>query len=187
MERYFDAFLYLGNWGSHRLMLRFPRHVLDLRTARRYCRGKFAQAKGAFLILSFDSEDESGDGWDDDGSGWLSSLVPVRADIAVGDHRALYLAWLLSVQHGELGSDATEPPVPPGLGQLNASLKAFASFLRIEGDLMAAAASAAQLGARHHDAGLWSGSSPRCRRPRRLPGSSGSPSAKALTCDATFS
>jgi hypothetical protein len=142
MERYFDAFLYVANWGMHWLMLRFPRPVLDLPTTRRYCRGESVRvrAKGDFLILSFASEDESGDGWDDDGSGWLSSLIPVRGDIAAGDHRALYLAWLLAVQHGELASHATEPPVPPGLRRLSARLKAFADFLRIDGDLMAAAA-----------------------------------------------
>lgn len=29
MERYFDAFLYLANWGSRELMLRLPRQALD--------------------------------------------------------------------------------------------------------------------------------------------------------------
>jgi hypothetical protein len=142
MERYFDAFLHVANWGTHWLMLRFPRHVLDLPTARRYCRSESARvtAKSDVLILSFGSEDESGDGWDDDGSGWLASLIPLRGDIAAGDHRAPYLAWLLSVQHGELPSHATEPPVPPGLGRLSAPLTAFADFLRIDRDLIAAAA-----------------------------------------------
>src|SRR5207248_3805148 len=84
MEKYFDAFLYVANWGTHWLMLRFPRRVLELKTAKSYCRAKSATAtaKGDFVILSFDSEDESGDGWDDDGTGWLSSLIPLRADIA---------------------------------------------------------------------------------------------------------
>jgi hypothetical protein len=115
-------------------MLRFARHLLDLLAARKYCRGESARvrAKGDFLILSFGSEDESGDGWDDDGSGWLASLIPLG-----GDHRALYLAWLLGVQRGELASH--EPPVPPGLGRLSAPLRAFADFLRIDGDLIAAA------------------------------------------------
>ena len=40
MEKYFDAFLYVANWGTHWLMLRFPRRVLELRTAKSYCRGK---------------------------------------------------------------------------------------------------------------------------------------------------
>jgi hypothetical protein len=29
LARYFDAFLYLANWGSKQLMFRFPRDVLD--------------------------------------------------------------------------------------------------------------------------------------------------------------
>ena len=29
MERYFDAHLYLANWGTHRLMLRLPSALLD--------------------------------------------------------------------------------------------------------------------------------------------------------------
>ena len=34
MEKYFDAFLYLANWGTHELMIRLPRKLLDLETAR---------------------------------------------------------------------------------------------------------------------------------------------------------
>ena len=33
MERYFDAFLYLANWGTRRLMFRFPRALLDAEVA----------------------------------------------------------------------------------------------------------------------------------------------------------
>jgi hypothetical protein len=141
MEKYFDAFLYVANWGTHWFMLRFPRHVLDLRIAKRYCRGRgaTATAKGDFVVLSFDSEDESDDGWDDDGSGWLSSLIPLRADIAAGDYRALYLAWLLCVQDGEIGPRAPGPPIPSGLGKLTAPLRAFADFMRIDRDLLAVA------------------------------------------------
>jgi hypothetical protein len=141
MERYFDAFLYLANWGTHQLMLRLPQGALDLDAARAYCCGESASATvaGDFVVLAFESDDEADDDWDD-GSGWLSSLIPLRADIAGGDQRALYLAWLLCAQNGELDDGAVEPPVPPGLGSLNASLQAFAGFLRIDGDLVAVAA-----------------------------------------------
>jgi hypothetical protein len=71
----------------------------------------------------------------------LSSLIPLRADIAAGDHRALYLAWLSSVQSGELTDDEVEPPVPPELGALSAPLQALADFLYIGTDLVTAAAS----------------------------------------------
>jgi hypothetical protein len=142
MEKYFDAFLYLANWGTHELMFRLPRRLLDLAAAKQYCRGETATArsKGDFVILEFSSDDEEGDDGDDDGSGWLSSLIPLRADLASGDYRMLYLAWLLCVQAGELDDGAPEPPVPPGLGTLTAPLKAFAEFLRLDQDLIAAAA-----------------------------------------------
>jgi hypothetical protein len=55
MEKHFDVFLYLANWGTHRLMLRLPRALLDLETARLYCCGESAsaRAKGDFVILDF--------------------------------------------------------------------------------------------------------------------------------------
>ncbi len=141
MERYFDAFLYFANWGTHELMLRLPRRILDLDTAKGYCHGESAsvRAKGEFVILEFHSQDEDGD-WEDGGEGWLSSLMPLRADIAGGDYRTLYLAWLLCAQAGELDDDATEPTCPPGLAALTAPLKAFTDFLRVNRDLVAVAA-----------------------------------------------
>ena len=144
MEKYFDAFLYVTNWGAHEFMLRLPKGALDIKTAKRYCRGESAEAraKGDCVILEFRSDDENGDNWDDsdDGSGWLSSLITLRRDLAAGDHRALYLAWLFCVQNREVKGRDTEPPVPPGLGKLSAPLKSFADFLRIDTKLIAVAA-----------------------------------------------
>ncbi|HWM92713.1 MAG TPA: hypothetical protein VN493_18255 [Thermoanaerobaculia bacterium] len=140
VEKYFDAFLYVANWGTHELTIRLPRKVLDLETAKQYCCDESAAAriKGDFVILEFLSEEEGGD-WED-GSGWLSSLIPLRSDIIGGDHRALYLAWLLCAQTGALKDDAISPPIPAGLGDLTAPLQAFADFLRINGDLITTAA-----------------------------------------------
>lgn len=36
MERYFDAFIYVANWGTNQLMLRLPRRFLAPETAERY-------------------------------------------------------------------------------------------------------------------------------------------------------
>jgi hypothetical protein len=36
MEKYFDAFLYLANWGTHVLKLRLPASLLDAKTARSF-------------------------------------------------------------------------------------------------------------------------------------------------------
>jgi hypothetical protein len=126
MDKYFDAFLYLANTGTHELMLRFSLRALDLATARSYCCGgsASARAKDDLVIIELRSEDEGGE-WVEEGNGKLSSLVTLRAEVAGGDLRALYLAWLLRAQTGELDESDEEPPCPPGLGKLTTSLEAF--------------------------------------------------------------
>jgi hypothetical protein len=69
-------------------------------------------------------------------------LISVRSELARGDLRALYLGWLLCAQNDYLDGEEIEPPVPAGLGQLSASLSSFAEFLRIDTDLLDAAAAA---------------------------------------------
>jgi hypothetical protein len=145
MERYFDAFLYLANWGTHQLMIRLPTRLLDVETAARYCAGESATswAKGDHVILDLVSQDHSGD-WEEGGEEQLASIIPARAELASGDFRLLYLAWLLCAQSGELEDDVAEPPVPSGLQTLTASLHSFADFLRIDDDLVAVAATASE-------------------------------------------
>lgn len=142
MERWYDAFLYLANWGSRELMLRLPADTLDAAAVQRYHGGHraFARVHEGFMILSFSSNDEDGDSWEDEGSGWLASILPLRAELAGGDLRALYLGWLLAAQDGEMEDDEPEPPVPPGLGTPSGALKAFADFLRLDPDLVQVAA-----------------------------------------------
>jgi hypothetical protein len=59
MERYFDAFMYHANWGTHILKLRLPSSLLDAKTANEYCSGEsvFVQEKAGRVILSFICED----------------------------------------------------------------------------------------------------------------------------------
>ncbi|MFG1674108.1 hypothetical protein [Micromonospora sp. NPDC049282] len=143
MERYFDAHLYLANWGTRQLMLRLPKHVLDPATVAQYCQGDSASAwiAGEHVIIDLHDEDEDGtDEWDLDGHGLLTSIIPVRARLAAGDLRLLYLAWLRCVQSEDIADDEPEPPVPAGMGTLDAPLTAVAEFLRIDPDLIAAAA-----------------------------------------------
>jgi hypothetical protein len=63
MERYYDAHLYLANWGTRRIMLRLPRGLLDLDVAGQYCADDqiTAWAAGQHLVLSLTNDDESGD------------------------------------------------------------------------------------------------------------------------------
>lgn len=140
MEKYFDTFLYLTNWGSHWFMLRLPEKLLVEQITSTYCAGESFSCyqKAGNVILSFNSDGADYE-WAE-GDGWLASLLPIRADLIRGDHRALYLGWLLAVQTHEIDESTPEPPVPPGLDDLNVSLDRFANFLRIDGDLIAAAA-----------------------------------------------
>jgi hypothetical protein len=146
MERYFDAHLYLANWGTRRIMLRLPKEALAPGTAEAFCAGESAGCwtTHTHLILDLRSEDEDGDEewWDEEGR--LAAIVPVRAELAGGDRRLLYLAWLLCVQNRELNDEEPEPAVPAGLAKLSGPLQALADFLRLDPDLLAAAAAASR-------------------------------------------
>ena len=149
MERYYDAHLYLANWGSRRIMFRLPRTLLDLYIAEQYCVSNQVTAWTAneFIVLDLASEDDSGE-WVEDAERSLSAIVGVRAEIAAGDLRPLYLAWLAGYGTWERDEsafdreddDELEPPVPPGLATLTASQQALADFLRLDDDLVNVAA-----------------------------------------------
>ncbi|MGC1953163.1 MAG: hypothetical protein WA970_11455 [Gammaproteobacteria bacterium] len=146
VEKYFDAFLYLANWGSRWFMFRVPEKLLDLDAASLYDADEALSlhTHEDQVILSFRSDREDPE-WAE-GEGWLGSLLPLRADLMQGDHRGLYLGWLLGAQHSEFDEATLEPPVPPGLSELSAPLQSLADFLGIDADLIAAAAERSEPG-----------------------------------------
>jgi hypothetical protein len=93
------------------------------------------------VIVTFESEVESDDDWDD-GAGWMGSLVSLRSDLLRGDLCCLYLGWLMCAQDEEFPGEALEPPVPAGLRERTASLDSLIEFLGIDEDLVEVAASA---------------------------------------------
>ncbi|MGH3281293.1 MAG: hypothetical protein ACRDNW_19460, partial [Trebonia sp.] len=129
MERYFDAFLYLANWGTRRLMFRFPRALLDAEVARQYCHTDAASVieTGDHVIISLYLDRDPDNYWVE-AEDRLGPMVQARSDLAAGDLRLLCLGWLLGAQQaGEDDEDVvndTEPPVPAGLGDLSALLRA---------------------------------------------------------------
>ena len=163
MERYFDAFLYLANWGTRRLMFRLPREVLDLEIGGLYCYTDAASLVETedHLIVSLYADRDPDDYWDET-HGELGTMVQARTELAAGDLRLLYLGWLLAVQAGEVDDEDAEPPVPAGLGKLSAALRAVADFLDIDEDLLAAAAQASPDAGEEDQSGLaeWVGSLP---------------------------
>ncbi len=146
LVRYFDAFLYLANWGSRQLMFRFPADLLDSEQIERYCVPDYIELERIddYAVLDIQLSEEEGFEWIE-GAGWLGALIPLRNDILLGDYRALYLAWLKAIELDdgfELDPAREEPPVPPGLGQLNAALQAFVDLFDLNPDLLKAAAQA---------------------------------------------
>src|ERR1700761_870582 len=91
MARYFDAFLYLANWGTRHLMFRLPqRAALDLKFAGQYCYTDAASLieTGDHLIISLYADRDPDDCWDEP-AGELGGMVAARSELLSGDHRLL--------------------------------------------------------------------------------------------------
>ena len=165
MRRYYDAHMYFANWGTHRVMFRLPRTLLDPEVAEQYRVDPQVSVSATrdHVILDMTSEEDESGYWDEDLDGSLSAIVGARSELAAGDLRPLYLAWLSGLgawegdadgfeaddqdedafqdEHDE-DEDIMEPPVPAGLGSLTASQRALADFLRVDADLLDVAAEA---------------------------------------------
>ncbi len=144
MRRYFDAFVYTANWCSCRLALRVPLATFGKSELKPFTT-KYSltvEAGDEYWILDW-ALDESED-YDrfaeEDGSGWMRRLAPLRDELLRGDLQPLYLGWLAGASGGELREKALEPEVPPGLSALSPSQQALAEFLEIDPDMLAAAA-----------------------------------------------
>jgi hypothetical protein len=146
MKRYFDAHIYLANWGHCRLSLRLPRDALDFKIAAAYGTENALVIKevGAHWVINWELSESESDrfGGEDDGSGWMSRLTPLRNELLRGDWRGLYIGWLAGATAGELEDDQREPPLPAGMKQLTAAQSALAEFLEVDPDLLAGAAQA---------------------------------------------
>ncbi len=140
MEKWFDLHLYLANWGTRRLMIRWPARMVDLPLLAA-CLRKVDTAKlrsvGKNLILDICVEEVESEDWGD-GAGWLAALAPLRTDVLGGDLRLFYLLWLSAVEADIFQPDQPEPM--PGIGPMTGVLEAFADFFGIDADLVAAAA-----------------------------------------------
>lgn len=146
MARWFDVFVYVANWGTHRVMFRIPQGLLDRQEAAAYEIDPgvaVTETEEGHLLIDLDIHTEDYEGWmeEDDADQWLDRLLAVRETLLGGDLPALYLGWLATVQHGDDGDDdATEPPVPAGMKKLPEALAELADFLCLDKELLEVAA-----------------------------------------------
>lgn len=150
MELYFDAFLYYANWGTRTFKLKLPASLLDPEVIDVYDGDDYSlfRTSGDHVILTVGGQEyDEWNGWMDDWS--LSDIIGLRDELARGDLRCLYLAWLIDhnydeIEYANLEDEAAdiEPPVPPGLSHLTESQKSFANLFGLDEDIIAVAASA---------------------------------------------
>ena len=145
MERYFDAHVYLANWGQRRFSLRLPRDVLDFKLAAAYGTeyALVIREAGEHWVIDWNlNPEEPEGGWvsEDEGHDWMARLTPLREELLRGDWRGLYIGWLAGVAAGEVEDDQLEPPAPAGLKQFTPAQLALAAFLAVDFDVLTAAA-----------------------------------------------
>ena len=147
LARYYDAMLYVANWGTKQLMFRFPRSAIDLGEVQAYCRPRYVDefisfsTVGEHAILGITFREEEGYDWIE-GEGRLDALLPLRDDILRGDYRALYQAWLKTLEVEDILHSVVEPPVPTGLRELTPALLRFVELFEIDELLVKVAAEA---------------------------------------------
>ncbi len=139
---YFDAFLYDSNFGSRSLMFRLPKDLTDARAIEAYCLEDWItleEHENHFLI-EVTGENDDGYEWVES-DGILGQLTSLREQLLRGDYRMLYIMWLKAMESDpEMDEDDMGPPVPVGMGRLDAALQALIEFFDVNPHLVAAAA-----------------------------------------------
>lgn len=101
-REYFDLFLYFANWGTRRLMLKFPIDLVDFRAMQAYdINADHAYTTHLevsktvnYVIVEFYWADEEGGYWVEEDDFEVSDFINIREAILKGDYSALYLFWL---------------------------------------------------------------------------------------------
>jgi hypothetical protein len=147
LAKYYDAMLYMANWGTRQLMFRFPGPALDLAHMQGYCQPLYVEdfvsftAVGEYVILNIRFYEEDVGEWIE-AEGQLGDLLALREDILRGDCRTLYLAWLKTLEVEDVLDTVLEPPVPAGLNELSPALEALVDLLDIDPTLLQVASEA---------------------------------------------
>ena len=136
MRLFFDAHVYLANWGEALFMVRLPLEAIDEKTLEPFCTTSHLTVEKLpnhwLLAWSLLGETEEYDPFDFvEETGWMARLAPVREELLRGDLRSLAIGWLRAVTTGEAGVDALEPAPANGLQEWTGAQRALAEFLDV--------------------------------------------------------
>lgn len=140
--KYFDAFLYDSNFGSRSLMFRLPKDLADAQAIESYCLEDriTLEEHDQYFLIEVTGENDDGYEWVES-DGILGQLTSLREQLLRGDYRMLYIMWLKAMESDrEMDDDEMGPPVPAGLGRLDAALQALVEFFDVNPHLVTAAA-----------------------------------------------
>jgi hypothetical protein len=152
--KYYDAHLYIANWGSVHFALALPADCLHEDVLRPYLRGNDPYEETLSVkkdadrcIVWWKRNEEGGWGWTE-GEGIISRLTGIREELMRGDCRALFLGWLADFDPNEWSDPGDAgvllPPIPAGLDCLTPSLQALLEQFPVDQDALAVAAGQSQ-------------------------------------------
>lgn len=144
---YFDFMLYITNWGTKRIMMKFPKDIVDyekLKTYRISVESDYVQEirvlkKSGFVLLDIYYSEEEGMGWIDEGD-YAYDFLNIRSEIINEDYRALFFIWLKFLEDLYKSSafdhsySFGKESIPANLIRLNASCHAVKDFYGINTD-----------------------------------------------------
>jgi hypothetical protein len=140
--KYFDAFLYDSNFGSRSLIFRLPKDLTDAKAIAAYCLEDWItlEEHDQHFLIEVTGENDDGYEWVES-DGILGQLTSLREQLLRGDYRMLYIMWLKAMESNQQEMDEEDmgPPVPAGLGGLDAALQALVEFFDVNPHLVAAA------------------------------------------------
>jgi hypothetical protein len=147
---HFDVMLYYANYGCRRMMFRFPKKLVNLKTLQQYDYSHAEDYESSIMVsgegdyVVIDIEENLEEGFTEwlDCESTLAAVTPLWNDILNGDYSSLYLIWSQFIQgaieHKMLEKDEIHyQSVPTGLKKLSAALVEFNAFWDIDNDMIA--------------------------------------------------
>jgi len=143
---YFDYMFYQANWGTKRIMIKFPESLVNYEKLKKY---KISIdyhdtieirvfKKSLYVILDIYVNEEDYSDWVDED--YAYDFLSMRQEILQDDYRAIFLIWLKHLeelyQNEELSSDFSfaKAIIPAKLNHLNATSISARDFFRISHD-----------------------------------------------------